>query len=196
MTDSQLIESIRIVPDFPVKGIQFFDVTTLFKNPAAYREVLDRICDIYKGKGITKVAGIESRGFMAGAAVASRLGAGFVPIRKPGKLPARVVSEKYSKEYREGCRRIAEERARFIKELSGIKFLKPYPSDANYVLCKVGKPYDSESLSVALWTEAECLVKDCSSKKGFNGASFIRLAVKSKEDDDVLLGALKKLNIS
>ena len=99
MTDSQLIESIRIVPDFPVKGIQFFDVTTLFKNPAAYREVLDRICDIYKGKGITKVAGIESRGFMAGAAVASRLGAGFVPIRKPGKLPARVVSEKYSKEY-------------------------------------------------------------------------------------------------
>ncbi|MBQ9548055.1 MAG: adenine phosphoribosyltransferase [Bacteroidales bacterium] len=99
MTDSALVESIRVVPDFPVKGIQFFDVTTLFKDPEAFKEVLDRICDIYKDKGITKVCGIESRGFIAGAAVAARLGAGFVPIRKPGKLPARVVSEKYSKEY-------------------------------------------------------------------------------------------------
>lgn len=99
MTDAQLTESIRVVPDFPVKGIQFFDVTTLFKDPKAYKEVLDRICDIYKDKGITKVAGIESRGFIAGAAVAARLGAGFVPIRKPGKLPADTVSESYAKEY-------------------------------------------------------------------------------------------------
>ncbi len=99
MTDKQLIESIRIVPDYPIKGIQFFDVTTLFKNPAAFDEVVDRICAIYKDKGITKVAGIESRGFIAGAAVAARLGAGFVPIRKPGKLPAQTVSESYAKEY-------------------------------------------------------------------------------------------------
>ncbi|MBR5042187.1 MAG: adenine phosphoribosyltransferase [Bacteroidales bacterium] len=99
MTDEKLIESIRIVPDFPVEGIQFFDVTTMFKNPDAFEEVLDRICALYKDKGITKVAGIESRGFIAGAAVAARLGAGFVPIRKPGKLPARTVSESYSKEY-------------------------------------------------------------------------------------------------
>ena len=99
MTDSKLIESIRVVPDFPVKGIQFFDVTTLFKNPEAYKEVLDRICAIYKDKGITKVAGIESRGFIAGAAVAARLGAGFVPVRKPGKLPADTISESYAKEY-------------------------------------------------------------------------------------------------
>ena len=61
--------------------------------------MLDRICELYKDKGITKVAGIESRGFIAGAAVAARLGAGFVPIRKPGKLPARAVSETYNKEY-------------------------------------------------------------------------------------------------
>ncbi len=99
MTDKQLTESIRVVPDYPVKGIQFFDVTTLFKDPKAYKEVLDRICDIYKDKGITKVAGIESRGFIVGAAVAARLGAGFVPVRKPGKLPATALRESYQKEY-------------------------------------------------------------------------------------------------
>ena len=99
MTDKQLTESIRVVPDFPVKGIQFFDVTTLFKDPKAYKEVLDRICNIYKDKGITKVAGIESRGFIVGAAVAARLGAGFVPVRKPGKLPATALRESYQKEY-------------------------------------------------------------------------------------------------
>ena len=99
MTDKKLIEAIRVVPDFPVKGIQFFDVTTLFKNPESFNEVLDRIAAIYKDKGITKVAGIESRGFIAGAAVAARLGAGFVPIRKPGKLPATALRESYQKEY-------------------------------------------------------------------------------------------------
>ena len=97
MTDKQLADSIRIVPDFPVKGIQFFDVTTLFKDSVAYNEVLDRICAIYKDKGITKVAGIESRGFIAGAAVAARLGAGFVPVRKPGKLPSTCGRESYQK---------------------------------------------------------------------------------------------------
>jgi len=99
MTAEELISHLRVVPDFPVKGIQFFDVTTLFKDPVAYGEILDRICAIYKDKGITKVAGIESRGFIAGAAVAARLGAGFVPIRKPGKLPAETVGESYAKEY-------------------------------------------------------------------------------------------------
>lgn len=99
MTDNELIKTIRIVPDFPVKGIQFFDVTTLFKNPEAFAEVIDRICALYADKGITKVAGIESRGFIAGAAVAARLGAGFVPVRKPGKLPASAVAESYAKEY-------------------------------------------------------------------------------------------------
>ncbi|MBQ9309535.1 MAG: adenine phosphoribosyltransferase [Bacteroidales bacterium] len=99
MTDKQLTGSIRVVPDYPIKGIMFFDVTTLFKNPEAFDEVVNRICEAYRNKGITKVAGIESRGFIAGAAVAARLGAGFVPIRKPGKLPADTVSESYSKEY-------------------------------------------------------------------------------------------------
>ena len=99
MTDKELIGHLRTVPDFPVKGILFWDVTTLFKSPEAFGEVVDRICSIYKDKGITKVAGIESRGFIAGAAVASRLGAGFVPVRKPGKLPADTISASYDKEY-------------------------------------------------------------------------------------------------
>ena len=99
MTDSELIKTLRIVPDYPVKGIMFFDVTTLFKDATAMREVVERIYDLYKDKGITKVAGIESRGFIAGAAVAEKLGAGFVPVRKPGKLPAEAISESYNKEY-------------------------------------------------------------------------------------------------
>ncbi|MBR0297684.1 MAG: adenine phosphoribosyltransferase [Bacteroidales bacterium] len=99
MTDSELIKTLRIVPDYPVKGIMFFDVTTLFKDAAAMREVVERIYKLYKDKGITKVAGIESRGFIAGAAVAEKLGAGFVPVRKPGKLPAETISESYNKEY-------------------------------------------------------------------------------------------------
>ncbi|MBR4826414.1 MAG: adenine phosphoribosyltransferase [Bacteroidales bacterium] len=103
MTDAELTKIIRIVPDFPVKGIQFFDVTTLFKNPQALEEVVERIYNLYKDKGITKVAGIESRGFIVGAALAVRLGAGFVPVRKPGKLPAKTVSQAYAKEYGTDC---------------------------------------------------------------------------------------------
>ena len=99
MTDSELINHIRRVPDYPVKGIVFFDVTTLFKHPECFEEVVKRICNLYADKGITKVVGIESRGFIAAAAVAARLGAGFVPIRKPGKLPADTLREVYSKEY-------------------------------------------------------------------------------------------------
>ena len=99
MTDEQLVSQLRVVPDYPIKGIMFFDVTTLFKNAECFEEIVERICKIYKDKGITKVAGIESRGFIAGAAVAARLGAGFVPVRKPGKLPATALRESYQKEY-------------------------------------------------------------------------------------------------
>ena len=103
------------------------------------------------------------------------------------------IVEKYAKEYKVGCGKIAEERSRFISELSKISFLEPFPSDANYVLCRVKKPYDSKRLAVELWTKAQCLIKDCSSKKGFDSGSFIRLAVKSKEDDNQLIAALAKL---
>lgn len=99
MDKELLISSIRSIPDFPKKGILFRDVTTLFNNADAFREAVDAIYELYKDKGITKVAGLESRGFILGAALAYRLGAGFVTIRKPGKLPCNTYSEEYMKEY-------------------------------------------------------------------------------------------------
>lgn len=99
MSKERLIESIRKVPNFPIPGILFYDVTTLFKNPVALQELSDRMYEMYKDKGITKVVGIESRGFIMGPILATRLGAGFIPIRKPGKLPAETIEESYDKEY-------------------------------------------------------------------------------------------------
>ena len=99
MSKETLIKSIRKIPDFPIPGILFYDVTTLFKNSEALKELSDILYDMYKDKGITKVVGIESRGFIMGAMLAARLGAGFVPIRKPGKLPAETIEESYKKEY-------------------------------------------------------------------------------------------------
>lgn len=99
MSNEELIKTLRIVPDFPIKGIMFYDVTTLFKNAKALQEVADRLYEMYKDKGITKVVGIESRGFIMAPILATRLGAGFVPIRKPGKLPAETIEETYDKEY-------------------------------------------------------------------------------------------------
>jgi len=99
MNKNLLLENLRTIPDFPIKGIMFRDVTTLFKNAKCLKEMEDSLYELYKNKGITKVVGIESRGFVMGAALAVRLGAGFVPIRKPGKLPAEVIEESYDKEY-------------------------------------------------------------------------------------------------
>jgi len=99
MNIEKLTSIVRNVPDFPISGIQFKDVTTLFKNPAILHEIVDGLYEIYKNKGITKVVGIESRGFILGPLLAVRLNAGFIPIRKPGKLPATVFEESYEKEY-------------------------------------------------------------------------------------------------
>lgn len=99
MSKETLIKSIREIPDFPIPGILFYDVTTLFKEPEALKELSDTLYEMYKDKGITKVVGIESRGFIMGPVLATRLGAGFVPIRKPGKLPAETIQESYNKEY-------------------------------------------------------------------------------------------------
>ena len=99
MNNKILLENLRNVPDFPIPGIQFKDVSTLFKNAKCLRIMVDELYDIYKGKGITKVVGIESRGFIVGAALAIRLGAGFVMCRKPGKLPADTIQETFMKEY-------------------------------------------------------------------------------------------------
>ena len=94
-----LLENLRSIPDFPIPGILFRDVTTLFKNPACLKELEDILYKKYKDKQITKVVGIESRGFIMGATLAARLGAGFIPARKPGKLPADTIRESFKKEY-------------------------------------------------------------------------------------------------
>jgi len=99
MDIEKLTKSVRNVPDFPIPGIQFKDVTTLFKDADILREIVEGLVEIYKNKGITKVVGIESRGFILGPLLAVRLNAGFIPIRKPGKLPAAVFTESYQKEY-------------------------------------------------------------------------------------------------
>ena len=99
MSKESLLKTIRQIPDFPIPGILFYDVTTLFKDAEALKELGDMLYEMYKDKGITKVVGIESRGFIVGPMLAARLGAGFVPVRQPGKLPAEVIEESYTKEY-------------------------------------------------------------------------------------------------
>jgi len=99
MNNKTLVENLRCIPDFPQKGINFRDVTTLFKNPECLKIMVDELYELYKDKGITKVVGIESRGFVLSSALAIRLGAGVILCRKPGKLPAETIQESYSKEY-------------------------------------------------------------------------------------------------
>lgn len=99
MNNKLLMDNLRSIPDFPQKGINFRDVTTLFKSSACMQEMLDEMYEIYKDKGITKIVGIESRGFIMASALAIKLGAGVVMCRKPGKLPAETVKQSYSKEY-------------------------------------------------------------------------------------------------
>lgn len=94
-----LKDTIRDIPDFPKKGIIFKDITTLLKEPKAFSIAAEELFNLAKNKKITKVAGIESRGFIFGGLLAQKLNAGFVPIRKPGKLPAETISESYSLEY-------------------------------------------------------------------------------------------------
>ena len=99
MTAEEVKLQIRNIPDFPVMGIQFKDITTALQQPECLRWMRDEMVNLYKNKGITKIVGIESRGFIIAPAVAMELGVGFVPIRKPGKLPAETVEISYQKEY-------------------------------------------------------------------------------------------------
>ena len=97
MTD--LKSRIRHVPDFPKPGILFYDVTTLLRDPEGFRLSIDALATPFNDRGISLVIGVESRGFILGAAVADRIGAGFVPVRKPGKLPSASVRATYDLEY-------------------------------------------------------------------------------------------------
>lgn len=99
MNNKTLIENLRCIPDWPKKGVNFRDVTTLFKSAECLRIMVDELYELYKDKGITKIVGIESRGFVLSSALAIRLGAGIVLCRKPGKLPCETIQESYAKEY-------------------------------------------------------------------------------------------------
>ncbi len=99
MNNEILIRNLRSVQDFPKKGINFRDVTTLFKNAECMHIMIEEMYEMYKDKGITKVLGLESRGYVMAAALALRLNAGVVLCRKPGKLPAETISQSYEKEY-------------------------------------------------------------------------------------------------
>ena len=93
MNNKVLMENLRSIPDFPKKGINFRDVTTLYKNAECVQIMLDELEQLYRDKGITKIVGIESRGFVMASALAGRLGCGIVLARKPGKLPSTVLGE-------------------------------------------------------------------------------------------------------
>lgn len=99
MNNEVLMKNLRCIPDWPIKGVNFRDVTTLFKSAECLRIITNEMVDLYKDKGITKIVGIESRGFVMSSAVALQLKAGIVLCRKPGKLPCETVQESYAKEY-------------------------------------------------------------------------------------------------
>ena len=99
MSAEELRAKIREIPDFPKPGILFYDITTLLKDAAAYKEAIDLMIEPYKGESIDIVVGMESRGFIFSAPLAYKLGAGFVPVRKLGKLPAETIEVEYELEY-------------------------------------------------------------------------------------------------
>ena len=103
MSTDALKSLIREVPDFPKPGILFYDVTTLLRDPKGFRLAVDQLADPFAKSGVDLVVGIESRGFILGSAVADRIGAGFVPVRKLGKLPAKTIKATYALEYGTDC---------------------------------------------------------------------------------------------
>ncbi|MFM2483406.1 adenine phosphoribosyltransferase [Celerinatantimonas sp. YJH-8] len=92
-------QSIKSIPDYPKPGIIFRDITSLMEDPAAYAATINSLAETFKGRGFTKVAGTEARGFLFGAPLALALGIGFIPVRKPGKLPRKTISQSYELEY-------------------------------------------------------------------------------------------------
>ncbi|MFM8535225.1 MAG: adenine phosphoribosyltransferase [Acidimicrobiia bacterium] len=104
-----LKSKIREIPDFPKPGILFYDITTLLRDPQGFRDTVDALAAPFMGEDIDQVVGIESRGFILGAAVAATLGCGFVPVRKPGKLPGKAHAQAYSLEYGDNALEINED---------------------------------------------------------------------------------------
>ena len=104
-----LKQKIRTIPDFPKPGILFYDITTLLQDPAGFRGAIDSLVAPFSGSGIDVVVSIESRGFIFGSAIADRLNAGFVPVRKPGKLPSKTTKASYALEYGQDSLEIHED---------------------------------------------------------------------------------------
>ncbi|WP_087021771.1 adenine phosphoribosyltransferase [Thaumasiovibrio subtropicus] len=94
-----IADSIKSIPDYPKPGILFRDVTSLMEKPQAYKATIDILVEKYRDQGITKIVGTEARGFLFGAPLALALGVGFIPVRKPGKLPREVIAQSYELEY-------------------------------------------------------------------------------------------------
>src|SRR5262249_41343953 len=109
MNSDQLKKLIREVPDFPKKGILFYDITTLLRDKTGFAQLIDLFSEHYIGKQIDLILGMEARGFIFGPALAYRLNAGFVPVRKPGKLPAATVKVEYDLEYGSNCLEVHED---------------------------------------------------------------------------------------
>lgn len=107
----RIASTIRVVPDFPKPGIMFQDITTLLLDPKAFKDTMDLFVERYTGKNITVVAGVEARGFIFGSPIALAIGAKFIPLRKPNKLPGEVISEKYVLEYGTDCLQMHTEAA-------------------------------------------------------------------------------------
>ena len=109
-----LKKSVRSIPDWPIKGVIFRDLTTLMLDPEAFAGSCDILYDRYKGRNIDKIVGIDARGFVFGAVLAYKMGVGFIPVRKKGKLPAETIEESYNLEY--GSDTLEIHRMRFLKE--------------------------------------------------------------------------------
>ena len=162
------------------------------------REFLAKYPNLSVMKSISKSYGVP--GARLGVYASSRTGAvdlikrnlSIWNINSFGEFFLQII-EKYLKEYKAGCDKLAAERNRFIKGLRQFKWLTVYPSAANYVLCRVDKPHTPQKLMMKLWTGYQILIKDCSHKKAFGGAPFIRLAVRDEKDNDALIAALKEL---
>ncbi|OAY53654.1 adenine phosphoribosyltransferase 5 isoform X1 [Manihot esculenta] len=147
-------EAIRVVPDFPKPGIMFQDITTLFLDHKVFKDTVDIFVDRYRDMGISVVAGIEARGFMFGPSIALAIGAKFVPLRKPGKLPGSVISEGYVLEYGTDCLEMhvdavqPEERALVIDDLiatggtlsAAIRLLERMGAEVVECACVIGLP--------------------------------------------------------
>lgn len=147
-------EAIRVVPHFPKQGIMFQDITTLLLDPKAFKHTIDIFVDRYKNMNISVVAGVEARGFLFGPPIALAIGAKFVPLRKPRKLPGEVISENYDLEYGTDCLEMhvgavqPEERALIIDDLvatggtlcAAIKLLERVGAKVAECACVIGLP--------------------------------------------------------